>query len=61
VAFSLVIIAHFPAFALVLVPLTLLIAASRIVLGLHFPTDVALGAAIGAVLAKTVALVMPLV
>jgi undecaprenyl-diphosphatase len=61
VAFTLVIIAHFPTFAMVLVPLTLLIAASRIVLGLHFPTDVALGAIIGAVLAKAVPLVLPLI
>lgn len=54
VAFTLVIIAHFPTFAMVLAPLTLLIAASRIILGLHYPTDVALGAVIGAVLATAV-------
>jgi undecaprenyl-diphosphatase len=61
VAFTLVILAHFPAFAPVLVPLTVLIAASRVVLGLHFPTDVALGGIIGAVLAKGVPPVLPLI
>ena len=54
VAFTLVIIVHFPTFTMVLVPLTLLIAVSRIILGLHYPTDVALGAVIGAVLATAV-------
>ena len=54
VALTLVIIAHFPTFTTLLLPLTLLIAVSRIILGLHYPTDVALGAVIGAVLATAV-------
>lgn len=43
--------AHFPELAWVLVPLAALIASSRVVLGLHYPSDVVAGAAIGAALA----------
>jgi undecaprenyl-diphosphatase len=39
---------HFPQLAGVLVPLAITIAASRVVLGLHYPTDVLAGAALGA-------------
>jgi undecaprenyl-diphosphatase len=51
VHFTLVATAHVPELALGLVPFTLLIAASRVVLGLHYPTDVAAGALIGGGLA----------
>lgn len=44
--------AHFPELAWVLVPLAVLIAGSRVVLGLHYPSDVLAGAAIGAALAE---------
>jgi undecaprenyl-diphosphatase len=40
--------AAFPELAFVLVPLALAVAASRVVLGLHYPTDVLVGALIGA-------------
>jgi undecaprenyl-diphosphatase len=43
---------HFPELAWVLVPLAALIASSRVVLGLHYPSDVLAGAAIGAALAE---------
>ena len=52
VAFSWQAVAHFPALAWVLVPFTTLVAASRVVLGLHYPTDVLVGAVLGAVLAQ---------
>jgi undecaprenyl-diphosphatase len=42
---------HFPELGWVLVPLASLIAASRVVLGLHYPTDVIAGAILGAWLA----------
>jgi undecaprenyl-diphosphatase len=44
--------AHFPELGWVLLPLAALIAASRVVLGLHYPSDVLAGAAIGAALAE---------
>ena len=43
--------AHFPELLFVLAPLAALIAASRVVLGLHYPSDVLAGAALGAALA----------
>jgi undecaprenyl-diphosphatase len=43
--------AHFPELLWVLLPLAALIAASRVVLGLHYPSDVVAGAALGASLA----------
>ena len=44
--------AHYPELARVFLPLTALIAGSRVVLGLHYPTDVLAGASIGAALAE---------
>lgn len=51
VAFSWVALNYFPSLAWVLVPFTLVIAASRVVLGLHYPSDVLAGAVLGAVTA----------
>lgn len=51
VFFTMVVGAYVPALLVILVPFTCLVAASRIVLGLHYPTDVAAGAILGALLA----------
>lgn len=54
VAFSIVAIAYYPMLAWPLVPFTLMIAASRVVLGLHYPSDVLAGAGLGALIASAV-------
>ena len=51
VAFSIVAVAYFPALIWLLEPFTLLVALSRPILGLHYPSDVLAGALIGALLA----------
>lgn len=47
VCFTTVLALTLPALAIVVVPFTLAVAASRVVLGLHFPSDVLAGAVIG--------------
>lgn len=42
-----------PSILFVMVPFALLIAASRVILGLHYPSDVLVGAGIGAAIATT--------
>lgn len=51
VAFTVMLIPHYPALAWPLVPFTILVAMSRVILGMHYPSDVLAGAVIGAVLA----------
>lgn len=52
-AFGIVAIAYFPALAWLLAPFMLLVAASRVVLGLHYPSDVAAGALLGTLISAS--------
>lgn len=60
VLFTTLALAAFPALAPLLLPFTLLVALSRMVLGLHYPTDVACGAGIGWGLAQASLHLVPL-
>lgn len=60
VSFTTLAIASFPELAWLLIPFASLVAASRVVLGLHYPTDVAAGAIIGATLALLSMVLFPL-
>lgn len=53
VGFATVVASHFPQFALAVSIFAGLVAASRVVLGLHYPSDVAAGALVGAATAGT--------
>ncbi len=52
-AFSIVGLHYFPALAMVMIPFGVLIGLSRVVLGLHYPSDVLMGFVIGAIVAVT--------
>ena len=60
VSFTTLAVASFPELAWLLIPFAALIAASRVVLGLHYPSDVAAGALIGAALAVLSMVLVPL-
>jgi undecaprenyl-diphosphatase len=50
-AFSIVVLAYYPGLFWLVVPFAVLVALSRPILGLHYPSDVLAGAALGAVIA----------
>jgi undecaprenyl-diphosphatase len=50
VSFSLICIYYFPALLWLVLPFTILVALSRPILGLHYPTDVLAGIALGALI-----------
>jgi undecaprenyl-diphosphatase len=53
VAFSIVALSYFPGLFWLVVPFAALVALSRPILGLHYPSDVLAGAALGAAIAVT--------
>src|SRR5262245_55291737 len=60
VAFTLVAVTYYPWLAWLAVPFTVLVAASRVMLGLHYPSDVLAGVALGAAVAGASVLLAPL-
>jgi undecaprenyl-diphosphatase len=60
VSFTVLITASYPELGLLCIPFALLVAMSRVVLGLHYPSDVAAGALLGAGLAVSSMVGMPI-
>jgi undecaprenyl-diphosphatase len=60
VSFTMLAIQSFPELGWLLIPFASLVAASRVVLGLHYPSDVAAGAIVGATLALLSMVLFPL-
>jgi undecaprenyl-diphosphatase len=53
VGFTAVLLAYYPTLGILIAPFALLVASSRLVLGLHYPSDVIVGALIGGSVAWT--------
>jgi undecaprenyl-diphosphatase len=59
VGFTAVLLTHFPTLGLLVAPFAFLVASSRLVLGLHYPSDVIAGAIIGGLVAGGSSLLAP--
>lgn len=59
VAFTIVALAHYPALAPLLIPFAACVAVSRVVLGLHYPSDVLAATVIGSLLAALSIWIVP--
>jgi undecaprenyl-diphosphatase len=46
-------LAYYPSLAVLVIPFSIMVALSRVVLGLHYPSDVLAGAMIGIVMSLT--------
>lgn len=53
VSFSTVVLFHYPELSLYIIPFTMLVMLSRVILGLHYPSDVLMGAVFGVLIAGT--------
>jgi len=51
VLFSIIALSYYPQLSVILLPFTIMVALSRVVLGLHYPSDVLAGALIGSAIA----------
>ena len=60
VNFTILLTAAYPGLGAICIPFAILVAASRVVLGLHYPSDVLAGAILGTFLAMSALALMPL-
>lgn len=61
VGFSTVLVTQIPALGWLVIPFAVLVAMSRVILGLHYPSDVAAGALLGTVTAIAVGMLGPFI